>query len=173
MSSGSVSLMSELWTAFAGTALCLDTTALYAYLRRLEPSALTLFERIQARELVAYTSVLTFDELAYRGLLALIRDHYDDSPLDRLRANKAQMIAQFYPQLAPSLNRLRAFPNLVLIDVTASDMGAMDQAMRSYRLLPRDSLHLAAMRKCGCLDLVSNDADFDRVPGIHRYTLRQ
>jgi predicted nucleic acid-binding protein len=81
------------------------------------------------------------------------------------------MIAQFYPRLASHLSRLRTFPNLFLVDMTASDLDAMDKAMRLYHLRPRDALHLAAMQKCGCFNLVSNDADFDRVPQVHRYTL--
>lgn len=33
------------------------------------------------------------------------------------------------------------------------------------------ALHLAAMQACGCSDLLSQDADFDRVPIVRRYTL--
>ena len=81
------------------------------------------------------------------------------------------MIAEFYPQLAPHLTRFRTFPNLNLIDVTASDLDVMNDAMLKYHLRPRDALHLAAIQKCGCFDLVSHDADFDRVPTVERYTL--
>jgi predicted nucleic acid-binding protein len=112
--------MSEPWTAFTGTALYLDTTVLYAFLRGLKPSVQELFERIEAGEIRAYTYVLTFDELAYRGLLAFIRDRYTGSPLDRLRADEARLIAEFYPLLAPHLDRLRTFPNLVLVHASAS-----------------------------------------------------
>jgi predicted nucleic acid-binding protein len=144
---------------------------LYSLLRRLDWSAQELFSRVQAGKVRAFTSVLTFDELAYRTLLASIRDHYGGSPLDRLRDNETQMIAEFYPLLAPHLNRLRNFPNLVLVDVTSSDLDVMDQVMQRYHLRPRDALHLAAMFKCGCLNLVSNDTDFDRVSELQRYTL--
>jgi predicted nucleic acid-binding protein len=164
--------MSELITSFAGSTLYLDTMIPYALLRGLDPAARDLFARIEAAELQAYTSVLTFDELAYRMLLALIRDHYGGSPLEQLRDNEAQMIARFYPQIAPHLAHLRAFPNLFLVDVTSSDLPVMDEAMSQYHIRPRDALHLAAMQKCGCLDLVSHDPDFDRVPQVHRYTLQ-
>jgi predicted nucleic acid-binding protein len=143
----------------------------YALLRGLEPSAQALFTRIEAGEIRAFTSVLTFDELTYRMLLAFIRDHYDGSPLDQLRSNEAQMIAEFCPRWSPHLHRLRTFPNLFLVDIIASDLETMDEAMCLYQLRPRDALHLAAMQKCGCLDLVSHDADFDRVPKVRRYTL--
>ena len=119
----------------------------------------------------AYTSVLAFDELAYRMLLALIRDRYPGSPLERLRNQEGQLIAEFYPQVARALARQRSFPNLGLLDVTPSDLAVMDKGMRLYQLRPRDALHLAAMEKCGCFDLVSHDSDFDRVPMVKRYTL--
>ena len=164
--------MSELITGFAGSTLYLDTMIPYALLRGLDPAARDLFARIEAAELQTYTSVLTFDELAYRMLLALIRDHHGGSPLEQLRDNEAQMIAQFYPQLAPHLAQLRAFPNLFLVDVTSSDLAVMDEAMSQYHIRPRDALHLAAMQKCGCFNLVSHDPDFDRVPQVQRYTLR-
>ncbi|HSJ53431.1 MAG TPA: PIN domain-containing protein [Anaerolineae bacterium] len=143
----------------------------YALLRGLDPAARDLFARIEAAALQAYTSVLTFDELTYRMLLALIRDHHGGSPLEQLRHNEKQLIAQFYPEIAPHLTRLRTFPNLFLIEVTSTDLTAMDEAMHLYHLRPRDALHLAAMRKSDCFNLVSHDPDFDRVPHVQRYTL--
>ena len=62
-------------------------------------------------------------------------------------------------------------PNLSLLDVASADLDVMDEAMRRYHLRPRDALHLAAMRKCACRDLASNDSDFDQVPDVRRYTL--
>lgn len=163
--------MSEPLTSFRGTAPYLDTMIPYALLRGLDPAARDLFARIEAGELQAYTSVLTFDELTYRMLLALIRDHHGGSPLEQLRRKEEQLIAQFYPEIAPHLTRLRTFPNLFLIEVTSADLMAMDEAMHLYHLRPRDALHLAAMRKSDCFDLVSHDSDFDRVPRVQRYTL--
>lgn len=163
--------MSKVLTDFTGNALYLDTMIPYALLRGIDPAAQTLFTRIQAGEILAYTSVLTFDELTYRLLLALIRDHYDGSPLDHLRNNGPRMIAQFYPTLEPHLSQLRHFPNLGLLDVTASDLEAMNQAIEQYHLKPRDALHLAAIQKSDCFHLVSHDSDFDRVSKIERYTL--
>lgn len=163
--------MSKPVAEFTGSALYLDTMAPYALLRGIEPAAETLFARIQTGTLIAYTSVLTFDELAYRMVLALIRDRYGDSPLDYLRKQETKMLAEFYPEIAPHMTRLRAFPHLILVEVTAPDLGLMDDAILQYHLRPRDALHLAAMHKCGCFDLLSHDPDFDRVPAVRRYTL--
>jgi predicted nucleic acid-binding protein len=163
--------MSQPLTDFIGSDLYLDTMIPYALLRGIDPAARTLFAQIEAGELKAHTSVLTFDELVYRMLLALIRDRYGSSPLERLRENEVQMISEFYPKIAPPLAQLRAFPNLSLVDVTPSDLEVMDEGIRLYHLRPRDALHLAAMQKCGCFDLLSHDPDFDRVPMVQRYTL--
>jgi predicted nucleic acid-binding protein len=163
--------VSEPLGSFSGDTLYLDTTVLYALLRGIEPAVQTLFARIEAGEVQAYTSVLTFDELVYRMLLALIRDRNGASPLDRLRDQEREMIAEFYPQLALPLQQLRTFPNLILVEVTPADLQVMDRVMLSHQLRPRDALHLAAMEKCGCLDLVSQDAAFDHVPSVRRYTL--
>jgi predicted nucleic acid-binding protein len=157
---------------FTGHTLYLDTMIPYALLRGIEPEAKQLFERIQTGSIEAYTSALTFDELAYRLLLALIRDHYEGSPLDRLRHEEENMIRQFYPMIAPQLKMLRYFPHLTIIEITKSDIDAMNETILQYFVKPRDALHIAAARKSRCYDMVSNDADFDRIPFIRRYTLK-
>jgi len=70
-----------------------------------------------------------------------------------------------------TLTRLRTFPNLTFVDVIATDLERMGENIGAHCLLPRDALHLAAMQKCDCFDLVSHDTDFDRVPTVRRYTL--
>ena len=95
--------MSQPIDAFQGDRLYLDTNAFYLFLRALAPDAQALFRRIRQGDVQAFTSALTFDELAYRMSLALIRDKYNGSPLDRLRQSPANMIAEFHPQLEPHL----------------------------------------------------------------------
>lgn len=159
------------WTEFQGDTLYLDTMVPYALLRGLENRAAELFSKIEQGDFTAYTSVLTFDELAYRLLLALIRDNQSGSPLEHLRDNQTQMISQYYPQIMPKLALLRTLPNLILLPVTAADLPLMDEAVAQYHLRPRDALHYAAMQKCNCFTLISEDTDFDRLLHIHRFTL--
>jgi predicted nucleic acid-binding protein len=47
----------------------------------------------------------------------------------------------------------------------------MNQLIPQFDLRPRDALHVAAMNKCNCISLVSEDSDFDRVPHLQCYTL--
>ncbi len=163
--------MSQSIIDFNGDELYLDTMIPYALLRGVEPAAQDLFRRFEEGAVMAYTSVLTFDELSYRLLLAVFRDRYSGSPLDRLRNDEVAMIQQFYPSISVQLMQLRTFPNLSLVSLTADDVERMDEAMHRYHIRPRDALHLAAMQKVGCLSLVSTDGDWDRVPIVARYTL--
>jgi predicted nucleic acid-binding protein len=81
------------------------------------------------------------------------------------------MIATYYPRVANEVGRLQTFPGLIVLDVTVADLTAMQQLVLQHHLRPRDALHLAAMYKADCLDLVSNDGDFDRVSGVQRFIL--
>lgn len=166
--------MTQPVTAFNGQTIYLDTMIPYALLRNIDSQAAkNLFQRLQDGEFRAFTSVLTFDELAYRLLLAAIRDNHSGNPLDQLRQNEAQLIATYSPKISAQLQRLQTFPNLTLLDVVSSDIMQMSQIMQKHHLRPRDALHLAAMHKCNCFSLVSQDADFDHVPYLHRFTLNE
>jgi predicted nucleic acid-binding protein len=155
---------------FAGSIIYLDTMIPYALLRGIDPSVQAFFHRIEQGMILAYTSVLTFDELAYRLLLALIRDRYGSPALDHLRENECERITELAPPVATQLRELRQFPNLVVLDVLVSDVDTMVTALPQYGLRPRDALHFAVMQRLGCLDLASNDAHFDRLPGIRRFS---
>lgn len=161
--------MSQPLSNFRGDSVYLDTMIFYTVLRASNKSAHLLLKQVEAGIYQAYTMALTFDELAYRMLLALIRDKYGKSPQDHLRQNQAGVITEFYPQIERLLHQLLLLPNLTVINVTSADLGAMHRNCLVYHLLPRDALHLAAMQKVGCTNIVSLDSDFDQVLGIQRY----
>src|SRR5690606_39015097 len=114
--------MSQPASEFSGTDMYLDTMAFYALLRVAEPAAQELFQRIEEGLIRAYTSVLTFDELAYRLLLALVKDNHPGSPLDNLRQDETNLIAIYYPAIAPKLQRLQSLPHLTLVALTSDDL---------------------------------------------------
>lgn len=158
-------------SAFGGNVIYFDTMLPYALLRGIDPAVKLFSDRIERGVLLAYTSVLTFDELAYRLLLALIKDHYGGSPLDHLREEEEKLIAEFAPRIITQLRHLRFFPHLIILDILASDLDTMNEVMAQYHLRPRDALHFAAMQRVGCFDLASNDPHFDRIPQIRRFVL--
>lgn len=149
----------------------LDTNSIYLLLRAITPEVAELFRDIERGVRRAYTSVLTFDELAYRLLLALIRDTYGTYPLDRLRRDEGGMIYEFSASVDALLERVTAYRNLTIIPLVPIDLSAMRRNIQQFNLLPRDALHLAAMQKIGCFHLVSQDSDFDHIPGVTRYPL--
>lgn len=153
------------------TRFYLDTMIPYALLRATDPGAQALFRRIEAGEITAYTSTLTFDELAYRLLLALIRDTLPGSPLDRLRQAEQEVMSRFGAEVGKAVESLARLPNLHIVPVLPDDIGRMSEAMGRYYLRPRDGLHLAAMERADCYTLISHDAHFDRLPHVQRFTL--
>jgi predicted nucleic acid-binding protein len=166
--------MSHSITEFLEGQIYLDTMMFYIFLRaepEARPAIGAFFERIEKGTITAYTSVLTFDELAYRLILALIKDKYGGSPLNRLRNEERAMLIEFVPVIVPKLQLLKAFPHLHLVGVGPADLDAMLTNMLDYSLRPRDALHLAAMRWANCANLASNDQHFDAIPDITRFAI--
>ena len=83
--------------AFSGSVIYLDTMLPYMLLRGADPAVKHFFKRMEEGDFAAYTSALTFDELAYRLLLALIKDRYGSSPLDRLRDEEEKNAGRICP----------------------------------------------------------------------------
>lgn len=138
---------------------------------RIRPIIQRFFSRIESGEVLVYTSVLSFDELAYRLILALTRDKYGGSPLDQLRGRENKVLKEIAPVVIPRLQALRAFPNLAVTEITVQDTDGMLQNMLQYLLKPRDALHLATMQRLRCFDLASNDRHFDEVVEIRRFSI--
>jgi predicted nucleic acid-binding protein len=156
---------------FRGPTIYVDTMVFHLFLRTKNPVIESVMNSAQKGEFTLYTSVLTFDELAYRLLLARIRDLYPGNPLEQLRQDGRKLTAQLYPDISVSLARLQTLSNLVTISIRQADVAAMNQNVLAYQLPPRDALHLAVMQKARCLRIWSEDTDFDDVPGIVRYSI--
>ena len=71
-------------------------------------------------------------------------------------------------QYRRSLDDLLAIP-LPILSVTGSQVSRAADLSRLHGLLTNDALVVAVMQDHGLTHLASNDADFDRVPGITRY----
>ena len=83
-----------------------------------------------------------------------------------LRRHPAEV--QRLAQYSQSLDDLLAIP-LPILPVTGAQVSRARQFSRQYGLLTNDALIVAVMQDHGLSHLASNDADFDRVPGITRY----
>lgn len=81
------------------------------------------------------------------------------------------MLTEFTPKITRLLQRLQQLPSLTLVDVLEPNLKVMYDAMQQYHLRPRDALHYEAMKRVECMNLASNDSDFDSIASLNRYTL--
>ena len=94
----------------------------------------------------AYTSILTFEEVLWKLQKAVGRD-----------------IA------AETSKRLMNLKNLEFVN---TDLGIIQKAIEFYlaeKLDPRDSIHLASMKKLKLNLIISSDSDFDKIKEIKRF----
>ena len=75
------------------------------------------------------------------------------------------------PRLSVYRQAIAAIPQLGLqvLPLTRSLVDAATLLSQQYELLTGDALIVATMQQQGLDNLASNDADFDRLPGLTRY----
>ena len=151
----------------------LDTNFLYAHLRAKRGATLGPVEAWRARALSemqdggGVISGLVFDELAYRLVLAWLRDDGDDDPLSTYRAEPRKAMQASRRRLAATWRAVDALP----LELQPTDRGVIDAAkslMSQPGLSPRDAFHAAHAIEAGCKLIVSSDAGFDEVPALRR-----
>lgn len=156
----------------AGDAVFVDANTLvyhFAADPTLGSACSDLLVRIKHQEVDGYTSTHVVSEMAHRLMTIEAMKIHGWSPagvVQKLRKNPAevQKLTGFRQagQAIPvfGIGVLRIPPDLL-------DAGAA--ASQSTGLLTNDALIVAVMQAHGLTKLASNDADFDRVPGITRY----
>jgi len=123
---------------------------LYAILNKEEKGekARNLIKKIQKGEIIAGTSVLSFDEVFWG-----VKKHRD--------FDKALKATKVFLEI----------PNLMFFDVNDEIIWTAYNFAEKYRLDPRDSIHLACALNHGIFTIFSEDDDFDRVKEIKRKDL--
>lgn len=151
----------------------LDTNFLFGLVRqdeRVRNSAFSVWrERVDAetRSDPLVVSALVVDELAYRLVLAWLRDSGDNQPLTTFRQSPATVMKRMRPRLAKLWNALDAID----LDIAASDLLSIRHAqslMSDPGLAPRDAFHAAYAIDSRCAWIVSSDREFDRVRRLSR-----
>jgi predicted nucleic acid-binding protein len=137
---------------------------------RFQAACSQLLQRIETQDLSGFTSTPILSEVAHRLLTIEARlrfQWFSGKLLQRLRQNPAawKSLTGFRTALTNILQSriqvLTILPALVLTAATIS---------QQHGLLANDALLIAVMQANGLTNLASNDADFDRVPGITRYS---
>lgn len=109
-----------------------------------------ILEKIVNRELKAFTSVLTWDELTF-----IIRK-FISKEISILEGEK-----------------FLRFPNLIFLDAKKDVIQKAQQLIEKYDLNPRDAIHIASAIHIRLKEIVSEDSDFDVVKEIKRISPRK
>jgi predicted nucleic acid-binding protein len=157
----------------SGTEVFLDAnTLIYHFTAEQTFGALCtrLVERIEQGDLHGFTSAEVLSDAAHRlmtieamqrygwpikGLAARLRAHHGEIG----KLTRFQQAVELVPQLG-----------IQVWDVTLDLVLAAAKLSRQHELLSGDSLIVTAMQAHGVTNLASNDTDFDRVPGVKRYS---
>jgi predicted nucleic acid-binding protein len=150
----------------------LDTNFLYAHLRSKRGAALGPVEAWRTRVLRetddgGVISGLVLDELAYRLVLAWLRDDGDSDPLSTYRSDARSVMRTVRRRLTAAW---RAVDSLTL-ELQPTERAVVEKArslMARPGLSPRDAFHAAHALEASCDIIASSDADFDQVPGLQR-----
>lgn len=151
----------------------LDTNFIYAHLRAKRGATLGPVEVWRARVLSelddggGVISGLILDELAYRLVLAWLRDDGDSDPLSTYRADARKAMQAARRRLTAAW---RAVDSLGL-ELQPTEHAVVEGAkslMARPGLGPRDAFHAAHALEAGCGLIASSDAGFDQVSGLRR-----
>jgi predicted nucleic acid-binding protein len=128
-----------------------------------------LLQRVQNQEIAGYTSAATLGEVAHRLMTIEARVRYGWT------AGKVLLRLKQNPQAVQALTGFRAAvagivqSRIHILPVDSARIAAAAGVSQQTGLLSNDALMVALMQAHGLTKLASNDADFDRVPGIARY----
>lgn len=150
----------------------LDTNFLYAHLRSKRGRALGPVETWRAQVLdeldgSGVISGLVLDELAYRLVLAWLRDDGDRDPLSTYRTDPGSAMKTAQRRLTATWRAI----DLLALELQSTDHPVIETAkflMARPGLAPRDAFHAAHALEAGCELIASSDAGFDRVSGLRR-----
>ena len=151
----------------------LDANFLYTHLRTPRAGAPSAVEGWRAAVLAELSdgdgviSALVQDELAYRLILAWLRDDGVRDPLSAYRTDPRGAMRSVKARLAKAW---RAVDSLAL-ELQPTDLAVVEQAralMASPGLSPRDAFHAAHALAASCQLVASSDPAFDLVKGLER-----
>lgn len=157
----------------AGAIVFLDANVfVYAYAG--DPSfgsaCTDLLERIELRQLQGVISTQVFSDVSHRlmTLVACQTFGWNYTGIGRrLRSHPGEIQKLF--QFRESLDDIVTI-GVRIVPVSAQDVLAAGNLCQKHGLLSGDALIVAIMQANSLTNLTSNDADFDRVPGITRFS---
>lgn len=155
-----------------GTEIFLDAnTLIYHFTNHAKygPACTRLLERIEHHDLRGYVSSHVLADVAHR-LMTIEAMNRLNWPVTRLAARLKKHHAEIpnlslYRQALVKLGQL----GVQVLPVTETLVLTAARLSQQFELLTGDALIVAVMQAHGLTNLATEDADFDRVPGITRY----
>jgi predicted nucleic acid-binding protein len=133
------------------------------------PACTLLLDRIEHKEIEGFTSSHVLGETAHR-LMTVEAQQILGWPgtgiANRLKRHPSEV--QRLSRYRQAIDEIRAI-GVQVLPVEGSDVSLAADVSRQLGLLCNDALIVVVMRHHGLILLASNDADFDRVPGITRH----
>jgi predicted nucleic acid-binding protein len=129
-----------------------------------------LLERCTGGELVGYTSAHVVTNVAHRIMTmeAVDRFGWPTAGIARRLLRHPDDVRQL-TRFRQVVDEIPAF-GIKVLPITMPLVSAAAAVSQQYGLLSGDALVVAVMRDNGLTHLASHDADFDRVPGLTRYS---
>ena len=156
----------------AGDSVFVDTNTLVYHFSAhaaFGPACTQLLQRIENRELVGFTSTAVLEEAMHRLMTTEASSRFGwpfTGIGNRLRTNPAevQKLHVFRQAVADVLQS-----RIQILTIPSAMLLAAAVLCQQIGLLTNDGLIVAIMQANGLTKLASQDADFDRVPGLTRY----
>jgi predicted nucleic acid-binding protein len=129
-----------------------------------------LFHRIDNQELVGYTSTAILCEVAHRLTTLEARTRLGWSGgkvIQRLKQNPGAFLGLTVFRVA--VEKIQQ-STIQVLTVTPTDVVNAAAVSQQHGLLITDALTVVLMQANGITCIASQDSDFDRVPGITRYS---
>ena len=156
----------------SGASLFVDANTLVYHFAAdplLGPACRQLLDRIKVRDIQGFSSTHVLSDLAHRMMTIEAMQVFGwpvAGIFRRLRRHPAEI--QRLVLFRQAVEGVQRF-GLQLVPVTPRLVSAAAEISQQHGLLSGDALVVAVMREHGLANLASNDADFDRVPGLVRY----
>ncbi len=134
------------------------------------PACRRLLERIENQVLAGCSAAHVLSEMAHRLMALEAATLFSRPPsgmANWLRRHPSEV--QRLTGHRRAIDALAAIP-IAILSVTGSLVSRAADLSIQYGLLTNDALIVAAMQANGLDTLASGDADFDRVPGLTRYS---
>jgi predicted nucleic acid-binding protein len=155
------------------TLVYVDTNYLYVHLRATPGATSQVIDDWRSRVLAelgqdpAVISALVLDELAYRLVLAWLRDDGERDPLRTYRADSRAVMATMRTRLTRTWQAV----DELLLELQPTDRAVVEEAralMADPGMAPRDAFHAAHALAADCSVIASSDTGFDHVRGLRR-----